>query len=326
MATPIRIKRGTRAQLDSAATAGDLIAGEPYLITDEPRIAVGLSATTYESFARESEAGGTSGGSSGGVPVGTVAMFGETRVPTGWIVLNGQEVSQATYPDLFAHYGSTFNTSLDQDSARSAASKEYPDMTGAVTGDWSVSASSEYSATYPAWKAFDGIGPPGFDGPVSSANTWNATTTAAQWLEIASSTSSHHLFKYRIYSRGQNFNAGSGNFPPRNWDVQGWDGAQWVVLDTRSDELAWGYADMREYTLPDASTIEVYSKFRLTTPSGESCNIAELELLTLSDLTPYQVSTQAGYFRVPDYSDFPVYNASPGLLNESLVFAVNALA
>lgn len=45
--TQIRIKRGTRAQLDAAASAGELVAGEPYLITDGPAAAVGTSSTTY---------------------------------------------------------------------------------------------------------------------------------------------------------------------------------------------------------------------------------------------------------------------------------------
>ena len=57
MALTIKIKRATRAQLDSAASASELIQGEPYLITDENKIAVGLSATTYEVFAKDSALG-----------------------------------------------------------------------------------------------------------------------------------------------------------------------------------------------------------------------------------------------------------------------------
>lgn len=49
------VKRGTRAQLNTAASANQLNAGEPYLITDENRIAMGLSASTYEVFAKTSE-------------------------------------------------------------------------------------------------------------------------------------------------------------------------------------------------------------------------------------------------------------------------------
>jgi hypothetical protein len=55
MADPIRVKRGSRAQLNTAATANQLMAGEPYLITDEGRFAVGRSASTYETFGKQSE-------------------------------------------------------------------------------------------------------------------------------------------------------------------------------------------------------------------------------------------------------------------------------
>lgn len=51
------MKRGTRAQLDAAALAGTLAAGEPYLITDEDRIAVGLTASTYQDYALVGEGG-----------------------------------------------------------------------------------------------------------------------------------------------------------------------------------------------------------------------------------------------------------------------------
>lgn len=53
----VRIKRGTRAQIDAAALAGGLFAGEVYLITDENRLAVGLTASTYQDFAKTSESG-----------------------------------------------------------------------------------------------------------------------------------------------------------------------------------------------------------------------------------------------------------------------------
>jgi hypothetical protein len=55
-------KRGTRTEIDSAATANGLNAGEVYLITDEDRIAIGTSANTYESYAKESETGNGTGG------------------------------------------------------------------------------------------------------------------------------------------------------------------------------------------------------------------------------------------------------------------------
>lgn len=51
----IQIKRGTRAQIESAKTANGLLNGEPYLITDESRIAVGTGVSGYSDCAKKSE-------------------------------------------------------------------------------------------------------------------------------------------------------------------------------------------------------------------------------------------------------------------------------
>jgi len=74
----IKIKRATRDQLNSAASAGNLVQGEPYLITDEDRLAIGLSASSYEDYAKESEIP-TGGGSYDGTKlVGINAQSGTT--------------------------------------------------------------------------------------------------------------------------------------------------------------------------------------------------------------------------------------------------------
>lgn len=52
----IRFKRGTRAQLNTAAAASGLAQGEPYLITDESRVAVGTAASAFKAFVREDDA------------------------------------------------------------------------------------------------------------------------------------------------------------------------------------------------------------------------------------------------------------------------------
>lgn len=56
----VRIKGGTRAQLDAAALANGLVAREPYFITDESRFAVGTATNAYQAMAKEGEGGGGS--------------------------------------------------------------------------------------------------------------------------------------------------------------------------------------------------------------------------------------------------------------------------
>lgn len=53
--TSVQIKRGTRAQLDAASSAAALKVGEPYLISDEQKLAVGLSATAYTAAMRDDQ-------------------------------------------------------------------------------------------------------------------------------------------------------------------------------------------------------------------------------------------------------------------------------
>ena len=51
----LKIKRGSYAQFTAGGTAHQLKEGEPYLITDQGRIAVGTSTSTFEVFAKLSE-------------------------------------------------------------------------------------------------------------------------------------------------------------------------------------------------------------------------------------------------------------------------------
>jgi hypothetical protein len=52
-------KRGTRAQIDAAATANGLRTGEVYLVTDEARLTVGTAANAHSPLAKEGEGGGS---------------------------------------------------------------------------------------------------------------------------------------------------------------------------------------------------------------------------------------------------------------------------
>lgn len=49
----ITVLRTTRANLDAQAGASGLLVGEPYLITDEGRIAVGTAVNAYRAYALE---------------------------------------------------------------------------------------------------------------------------------------------------------------------------------------------------------------------------------------------------------------------------------
>lgn len=67
----LKIKRGSYAQLVAAAAADQLKEGEPYLIGDQGRIAIGTSTSTFEVFAKLSE-----------VAQNTFATFDKTATPS----------------------------------------------------------------------------------------------------------------------------------------------------------------------------------------------------------------------------------------------------
>lgn len=52
-------KRGTRAQIDAAATTNSLRTGEVYLITDEARLTVGTAVNAHQPLSKEGEGGGS---------------------------------------------------------------------------------------------------------------------------------------------------------------------------------------------------------------------------------------------------------------------------
>lgn len=51
----IQIKRGTRSQINNAASANQLKVGEPYFVSDENRLAIGTAINNYASFPTQSE-------------------------------------------------------------------------------------------------------------------------------------------------------------------------------------------------------------------------------------------------------------------------------
>ena len=65
---------------------------------------------------------------------------------------------------------------------------------------------------------------------------------------------------------------------PKDWTLEGWDGAAWVVLDTRASITGWTNGLLRTYSLAAAATYALY-RLRVTAGNGGgNCGIAGLEL------------------------------------------------
>ena len=61
MAT-VRHARGTRAALNALASSNQLVPWQLYALTDESRVAIATSTSTYQTFLKEGEGGGGGGG------------------------------------------------------------------------------------------------------------------------------------------------------------------------------------------------------------------------------------------------------------------------
>ena len=96
----------------TATTAGDLLVRDASTVTRLPVGTSGQVLTVDDSAAAKVKWADPTGGGGGGdtIPVGTLMPYVGTTAPLGWLLCQGQTVSQAGYPALFALCGTTFGT------------------------------------------------------------------------------------------------------------------------------------------------------------------------------------------------------------------------
>ena len=101
----VKVKRGTRAQLNTAASASGLAAGEPYLITDEERLAVGTAANAFVDFAKKSELDAKQATLVSGTNIKTIN--GESVLGSGNVTISGAQVTLTGNLTLYATQSTT---------------------------------------------------------------------------------------------------------------------------------------------------------------------------------------------------------------------------
>ena len=82
----LKVKRGTRAQINAAVTGNLLIQGEPFLITDEGRIGIGTGSNTFEAFAKQSEVAGVLDGDLTAIAALTGTGFAKRTGTDTWVL------------------------------------------------------------------------------------------------------------------------------------------------------------------------------------------------------------------------------------------------
>lgn len=113
-------------------------------------------------------------------------------------------------------------------------------------------------------------------------NAFNGTTVgdpfifsgATGWLRV-SYARALTVARYRITPRDDGFTMQA----PRDWTFEGWNGAAWVVLDTRTSETGWSVGVARAYDIPAGSRAP-FTQYRLNVSANNGdafCAIEELE-------------------------------------------------
>lgn len=172
---------------------------------------------------------------------------------------------------------------------RLVESNVYTPMTASnVPSPQVVSASGQLSATYPAWKAFDGISGNGDSRWVSSGAP---SLSSPQWVQIDLGS----LKTITEYSINYPLEASTNMF--QDWTFSGSsNGVDWTVLDNRVDEPNWISFETRTYAIPRST----YRYYRLSVTKGyDNVHVGELGLGNSSEGTVTVLSQEDVLSSVP---------------------------
>lgn len=143
-----------------------------------------------------------------------------------------------------------------------------PTFTAAATGGMTMSASSEYSAFFSAWKAGD-------DSTAAATNTWFSLNSLPQWLAVDLGAL-YYIDTYTVTSgvTGDDDNA------PYDFTLEGsLDGSSWDTIDTRTSQT-FGVTEKKTYTI---ATPGEYRHYMLSITENNSASniviVGEWELI-----------------------------------------------
>jgi hypothetical protein len=140
----VYIKRGTRAQLDAAAAAGQLTAGETYFVTDDQILAVGVAENAWAAAQSVAYPKRTSSpkivGAANGTALGTLALTAARQYFVPFVVprkvaLTGLRLSVTTASAGTASIGIYGNTVVSGNDAPGALLASVTGLSTSATGD-----------------------------------------------------------------------------------------------------------------------------------------------------------------------------------------------
>lgn len=156
----------------------------------------------------------------------------------------------------------------------SSTTSAVPVMTSNTSPSGVVSASSTYSGTYAAWRAFDGIGN-------SDPSTWVCAVGAFPAYLRYQFPSAIVVNKYMLKPQIDNPSTN-----PASWTLRGSnDGLSWTTLDTRSVVTGWANDTFKIFTFSNGAAFAYY-EINISSSAGGTTGaavaIAELALVEWS--------------------------------------------
>jgi hypothetical protein len=130
-------------------------------------------------------------------------------------------------------------------------------------GTAQASASSENSSSYAAWKAMDR----------NAATYWRTAALSAvpSWLRFSWGAD------YEKTVVGYSIQCNGANEAPRDWTFEGYDGADWDVLDTRTG-VTWLANETKSYSFSNTTAYQAYRVNISANNGGSTTDIIELTM------------------------------------------------
>jgi F5/8 type C domain len=149
-----------------------------------------------------------------------------------------------------------------------------PTMTGYTVNGVTISASSEYDTTYPAWKAFNGTASVATDAWLTGSGM-----TLNQWIRVDFGTGISKIINSIIIQARNN----TATDTIRDWVLEGsLDGIVWTIIHTVSGETVFASLEKRTYQFTNNNAYQYY-RIKNTTNlgSGNYVGAGEIQLLSV---------------------------------------------